>query len=723
MSTKITNKQVKIVSDVNFNEKEIENAIIDAEKNEITNLDIPTKVSDLENDSGYTTTADVNSEIIANSSYIDNELQEGSFNAVTNDAITKGIEKNKVSVVDGIVDTLPSGTLALGQSVYNTTDNKIYKTTYNKEIDSDLFNIIGSLSVKTDGIITGFSDDNYLYSNSEWSGQNWVGWRIDKLVFSIAEARYYSTTTIFSIIRRDDNSVLFGIDFLNRGFGSGTLIFYTKKRDGTTVESATVNAEPNLRYELEITSSNYIKLICAGKTELIRYFGSLSGSDNVEDDFYYGISADIKISSKRVTQYPSTYILGIGKLYGMESIITYQYQGSPSSYNIVWEGDDIVWDEGTLIEKSKIIYDAEKYNLYEYDGTKLISILPDTDNYQKKLTAGDNITISGEGYINFSDTNYLKFINNVLPSQISASRDFIIKFNLNELNRNNTLIYSVPSTDKYWYLEINNENKLSCTYINSSGTLRTVTGTHTFQANKDYWVYVTATLSYPQGVFFIEDNGYNLSTLPTAISGWTFDFEGAYDYIMMSIFYNQEVYLGYNLTNTTNYLKGAIGECAIKRSQNQNIFILSEAVESSSFINNGCLKGPAISAIVPEIDSQLSDVSENPVQNKVITTTLNNKKEKAETITIDTASVTITNVQANKNYVFTNNTLTDITFTACETSFEETSINFTTGNSAPTFTDNANIKWFGGIPEMKTNTTYTIVIFNKQAYWQDQENV
>ena len=161
MSTKITNKQVKIISNVDFNEKEIENAIIDAEKNEITNLDIPTKVSDLENDSGYTTTADVNSEIIANSNSIDQELNENSYNAVTNNAIVKGIDVSKTSIVDSIVDTLPSGTLTLEQNVYNTTDNKIYKTTRNKIISS--FNINGTVTTNAKGEITNIGNDNYLY--------------------------------------------------------------------------------------------------------------------------------------------------------------------------------------------------------------------------------------------------------------------------------------------------------------------------------------------------------------------------------------------------------------------------------------------------------------------------------------------------------------------------------------------------------------------------------
>lgn len=81
MATKITNKQVKVISNVNFNNKEIENAIIDATKNNIKNveginkvddvlvngesvvtnkiadIEVPTKTSELDNDSGYITNA------------------------------------------------------------------------------------------------------------------------------------------------------------------------------------------------------------------------------------------------------------------------------------------------------------------------------------------------------------------------------------------------------------------------------------------------------------------------------------------------------------------------------------------------------------------------------------------------------------------------------------------------------------------------------------------
>lgn len=99
---------------------------------------------------------------------------------------------------------------------------------------------------------------------------------------------------------------------------------------------------------------------------------------------------------------------------------------------------------------------------------------------------------------------------------------------------------------------------------------------------------------------------------------------------------------------------------------------------------------------------------------------LSNYKQKAETVEIDTPSINIDNIQANKNYIFSNANITDITITACETSMEETTIQFTTGSSAPTLTDNSGLVWFSGIPTLQANTTYVIVIFNKQAFYQEQ---
>ena len=165
MSTKITNKQVKIISNVDFNEKEIENAIIDAEKNEITNLDIPTKVSDLENDSGYTTTADVNSEIIANSNSIDQELNENSYNAVTNNAI-----------VDDQIDYKIAGVCTSKENAKKL----FFQTVKDVKCDSD-FEEINPIKITDDMDLSKidsewcYEEDDYgfnLYLNGEYNSNN-----------------------------------------------------------------------------------------------------------------------------------------------------------------------------------------------------------------------------------------------------------------------------------------------------------------------------------------------------------------------------------------------------------------------------------------------------------------------------------------------------------------------------------------------------------------------
>lgn len=115
--------------------------------------------------------------------------------------------------------------------------------------------------------------------------------------------------------------------------------------------------------------------------------------------------------------------------------------------------------------------------------------------------------------------------------------------------------------------------------------------------------------------------------------------------------------------------------------------------------------------------SSFSSITGNATDNTSLATALSSKKDKAETITISTASVTIANVQANKNYVLSSSALTDITLTACETSFEETTIEFTTGSTAPTLTDNSGITWVdGSAPTLKASKSYIIVIFNKIGF-------
>lgn len=96
---------------------------------------------------------------------------------------------------------------------------------------------------------------------------------------------------------------------------------------------------------------------------------------------------------------------------------------------------------------------------------------------------------------------------------------------------------------------------------------------------------------------------------------------------------------------------------------------------------------------------------------------MTNYKQKAEEIVINNTSITIDMILANKNYVFNSNAITSITLTACETSYEETTIEFSTGATAPTLTDNTGIVWVdGSAPTLNANKSYLIVIFNNLGF-------
>ena len=88
-------------------------------------------------------------------------------------------------------------------------------------------------------------------------------------------------------------------------------------------------------------------------------------------------------------------------------------------------------------------------------------------------------------------------------------------------------------------------------------------------------------------------------------------------------------------------------------------------------------------------------------------------------VTISTASVSL-DVEANKTYVLDGSVVTSITLTSCETSYQETTIQITTGSTAPTFTDSAGITWVdGSAPILQTNMKYIILIWDKQGFLKE----
>ena len=91
----------------------------------------------------------------------------------------------------------------------------------------------------------------------------------------------------------------------------------------------------------------------------------------------------------------------------------------------------------------------------------------------------------------------------------------------------------------------------------------------------------------------------------------------------------------------------------------------------------------------------------------------------AEIIVDSSASITL-DILAGKNYIFTNTDITDITFDSCQDSTVETTIQFVTGATAPTLTDNSNLSWNGGVPTLNANKTYTMVIFNNKVFYEER---
>ena len=84
----------------------------------------------------------------------------------------------------------------------------------------------------------------------------------------------------------------------------------------------------------------------------------------------------------------------------------------------------------------------------------------------------------------------------------------------------------------------------------------------------------------------------------------------------------------------------------------------------------------------------------------------------AEIIEDSSASVSLA-VKGNKDYQLSSSSLTALTLSSCEDSQLGTTIEFTTGATAPTFTDTSGINWADGeTPVFQSYQHYLIVIFN-----------
>lgn len=391
--SKITSKQINIIDNVNFNNKEITNAVIDASKNQLIGIGtdlvagdniliegatisaiVPTQVSELENDSGYTTVADVNSEIIALSNELDVALNINSYQAVNNNAITAGIENSKVDVVEDFVITLPS-TVTANQNYLNITNNKIYKAINRKYLNSVYTNT--NLNLLSNGRIRGFGTLPTLQTKLTYNSNAWSYIFPIKLMFTTTgwfSGSGVSISRIFTLNRTDDDSTLFAIDLIKIQISSNNnyIKFSTINRDGTIKEEISSNniiGNNNSIIEIEITKSCYIKILINNKVNSIKYMGSLNASTSSDDDFYYALPVLATIKNL----YTDT--IKISQLFGLNSYMSYGYMGPSGTDMMVFKNyDSYQLDEGTDLVKNKLIVNSTEKKLYEYDGSQLNEI-------------------------------------------------------------------------------------------------------------------------------------------------------------------------------------------------------------------------------------------------------------------------------------------------------------------------------------------------------------
>lgn len=310
-----------------------------------------------------------------------------------------------------------------------------------------------------------------------------------------------------------------------------------------------------------------------------------------------------------------TYIVGFNSYYSTTALTLTNIEDTPNEIQVIikvnypnftltaeqlkfLDYDNISFENGKIyVLTIKNLYTTiecvgENINLKTFVDKTIVQ-----NDLQKRLVAGNNITITNYGWQGFSTTNNLE-LNTEHDDYVN-----LIKFNLNELNKNSTIFYSRHYDENLsevlnTYLEVNNENKLHCYceycaygYSGYTKSVMESTGSTVLQANKYYWIKQISQEQQPtyNSTYIIEDDNYTITTLPD-ISEWTQQFPNHVMTYRFNASENYPLYIGYNPVNTNNYFSGVIQEFIATN------FNLSTAIEGTDFINTGCVNGSIISA-------------------------------------------------------------------------------------------------------------------------------
>lgn len=130
--------------------------------------------------------------------------------------------------------------------------------------------------------------------------------------------------------------------------------------------------------------------------------------------------------------------------------------------------------------------------------------------------------------------------------------------------------------------------------------------------------------------------------------------------------------------------------------------------------------------LLTDIDSALSETSENPVQNKVITNEFNSLKEaKANKVRVVNQTESTVTIQPNVMNVW--GTITNLNVIKGDDIagiVNNYMIRFTAGDSAAVIFSGMNVKWYGGeVPTWTAGNTYEISIVDNIALWAEFEPI
>ena len=466
MSTQITNKQVKVITDANFNNNKIVNAKIDASENEITGVStelyagnnisidgatisaiVPTKVSELDNDSQYITnvvddlvnyTTTVNLANVAlsgsyndliNKPLIDSELSDSSTNAVQNKVITNALNKKLdfPTMITNSGSSLPSASdYQVNDTFLNTSDKKIYTAEINVE-GYDLNTNITNDGITVDsqtGIASGFSPSGGGSSvpkgirrsnlNIFWESPITIDFhlKITEVRNNQVIANLYQGAGIYK-------DVIFYIGNDNKLYCT-----YTQGSYGPGTQSGIYLLA---NYQLTLNTEYFIRINKNGTS--ITTTISTQGYDtsviytatiNDIEDWYPSIAGT------------STFIYGYynsGPLEGGNSVFSGDIYLADSSGDFLVPTGSMSWNNGiTLTDKTEYIDKTNSISYLYYNNT-LFSNVPsfskitgqptDNINLANELTRIENLTITNSSNIILETSNRQTADNN-LQQQIDA---------------------------------------------------------------------------------------------------------------------------------------------------------------------------------------------------------------------------------------------------------------------------------------------------------------